>query len=113
MQIVMSQSESSKPDYAALVKAVSLSTPTPEDWLAVGQPIYSPTYGFGQVIGVLGSRLVVDFEKLASHVSFSNWQNAVESGSVVKAEDAPVQTTSPVFDLVVYQSNFPGSDSRV
>jgi hypothetical protein len=57
MQIVMSQSEFSKPDYAALVKAVSHSSPTPEDWLAVGQQIYSPTYGFGQVIGVLGSRL--------------------------------------------------------
>ena len=51
------------------------------------------------MIGVLGSRLVVDFEKLASHVSFPNWQNAVESGSVVKAEDAPVQTTSPALDL--------------
>ncbi|WP_414585341.1 hypothetical protein [Scytonema sp. PCC 10023] len=55
----MSQSEFSKPDYAALVKAVSHSSPTPPDWLAVGQQIYSPSYGFGQVIGVLGSRLVV------------------------------------------------------
>lgn len=95
----MSQSEFSKPDYAALVKAVSHSSPTPPDWLAVGQQIYSSTYGFGQVIGVLGSRLVVDFEKLASHVSFSNWQNAVETGSVVKAEDASALWTSPALDL--------------
>ncbi|GAB1545281.1 hypothetical protein NUACC21_79570 [Scytonema sp. NUACC21] len=95
----MSQSESSKPDYAALVKAVSYSSPTPPDWLAVGQLIYSPTYGFGQVIGVLGSRLIVDFEKLDSHVSFSNWQNAVESENIVKAEDAPVQAASPALDL--------------
>ena len=59
----MSKSEPLRPDYAALIKAVAETSLTLPEWLEVGQAVYSPTYGFGQIMGVLGQRLIVDFDK--------------------------------------------------
>ena len=106
----MSKSESSRPDYAALVKAAAQMLPTPPQWLEVGQAVYSPTYGFGKVMGILGQRLIVDFDKYSESISIPNWSVAVEQGMLVKAADAPPdrtpdlqQISHPIFQSIAEQ----------
>ena len=91
----MSKSEPSRPDYAALIKAVAETSLTLPEWLEVGQAVYSPTYGFGQIMGVLGQRLIVDFDKSSEPISISNWSVAVEQRMLVKAADAPQPNQTP------------------
>ena len=95
--------ESSKPDYAALVKSASQITPTPPEWLTARQQIYSPTHGFGSVTGVFGLRLIAEFAQ--ESVSFPNWENAIECKDIIKASELSLtnsalnleQILNPVF----------------
>jgi len=109
----VSKSESSRPDYAALVKAAAQMLPTPPQWLEVGQAVYFPTYGFGKVMGILGQRLIVDFDKYSESISIPNWSVAVEQGMLVKAADAPPdrtpdlqQISHPIFQSIAEQLAF-------
>ncbi len=41
-------------DYAAIIRAVNQAIPEPPRWLSVGQQVYCPEYGVGEVMGLLG-----------------------------------------------------------
>jgi len=76
--------ESQPPDYAAIIRAAKSATPTEKpDFLAPGKTVHSPHYGTGEVIGILGNRLIVKFPGYSVPVQFSDWQQAVQSKEVV------------------------------
>lgn len=45
-------------DYAAIIRAAQETVPAPPDWLGVGKHIYSSEHGVGEVIALLGKRLL-------------------------------------------------------
>jgi len=47
-------------DYAALIRA-NAATPDLPDWLKASKRIHSPRYGIGEIISLLGNRLIVKF----------------------------------------------------
>lgn len=64
-------------DYADLIRRAHLPIPEPPDWLAVGKLIYSPEQGIGEVIALLGKRLIVRFLEDIKPTQIADWTVAV------------------------------------
>lgn len=92
---IPNNTSSHQPDYTALLQATLGEIPTLPEWLAVGQPVYSFERGFGEVVGCLGRRLIIKFEKSSQPVSLPNWPLAVEQKYLIKANDAPAPEPIP------------------
>lgn len=69
-------------DYAALIRAAQTAVPEPPDWLTEGKHIYSTEHGIGEIMALLGKRLIVRFLEDINPTQFSDWPSAVESGSL-------------------------------
>lgn len=81
-------------DYAALIRAARTEVPQPPDWLAVGKQIYSGEHGIGEVMALLGKRLIVRFLEDVNPVQFSDWVSEVESNSLLPSRGA-IASASP------------------
>ena len=64
-------------DYADLIRRAQSPIPEPPDWLAVGKLIYSPEQGIGEVIALLGKRLIVRFLEDIKPTQIADWTVAV------------------------------------
>ncbi|WP_228062079.1 DEAD/DEAH box helicase, partial [Coleofasciculus sp. LEGE 07081] len=85
-------------DYAAIIRAAKKASQQPPDFLAPGKPIRSRCYGTGNVVALLGNRLIVQFSAYSNPVHFSDWQQAVESGELMLLE-ASITPASVTNDL--------------
>jgi len=74
--------ENQPTDYAAIVRAATEIVPSPPDWLKVGQHIYSAQQGIGEVIALLGKRLIVKFIEETGPTQLTNWPVAVQTGQI-------------------------------
>ena len=52
-------SDNKPTDYAAIIRAAQSTVPEPPEWLTTGKHIYSPEYGVGEVMAILGKRSLV------------------------------------------------------
>lgn len=93
-------------DYAALIRAASTATPTTPDWLETGKQVFAPKYGTGNVIALLGKRLIVKFPEYSIPVQFKDWQEAVQVGEVQPLTPAPITQE-------IVPNELPFSSSRV
>ncbi len=82
-------------DYAALIRAANTATPDIPDWLKVGQLISSPQYGRGEVISLLGKRLIAKFSGNSTPVQFLDWQQVVANGEILPLALAPTKEIPP------------------
>jgi DEAD/DEAH box helicase domain-containing protein len=74
--------ENQPTDYAAIVRAASEIVPSPPDWLKVGQNIYSNQQGVGEILAVLGKRLIIKFIESTGPTQLPDWPVAVQSGQI-------------------------------
>ena len=93
-------------DYAAIIRTANAATPNPPDWLQQGKRIHSPQYGIGEVISLLGNRLIVKFPGSSTPVQFKDWSLSVQSGEIDPEHLAPI---SPE----ILPDEIPQSTSRV
>ncbi len=93
-------------DYAAIIRTANAATPELPDWLKPGLRIHSPQYGIGEVISLLGNRLIVKFPGMSIPVQFKDWSLSVQSGEIHPEHLAP---TSPV----ILPDEIPQSTSKV
>jgi len=75
-------------DYAALIQAAQTAVPKPPEWLAVGKYIYSLEHGLGEVVALLGKRLIVQFLEDVSPIHFADWPLAVERSEIISRSPA-------------------------
>ncbi len=75
--------ENQATDYAAIVRAATQTVPSPPDWLTVGQNIYSTQQGIGEVIALLGKRLIIKFLEETGPTQLADWPMAVEDGQIL------------------------------
>lgn len=85
----MNESNSLKPDYAALLKEANKIPATPPDWLKVNEAVYSPNYGWGKIVAVLGQRVIIDFKQSQEPVTMTDWRIAIEQKNLMNATDVP------------------------
>ncbi|BDA73396.1 DEAD/DEAH box helicase-like [Calothrix sp. PCC 7716] len=69
-------------DYAAILRAANQDINEPPEWLAPSKFVYSPEYGVGEVMAVLGRRLIVKFIEEVNPTQFDNWEDVVEKGLI-------------------------------
>lgn len=79
-------------DYAALIRAAQ-TVPEPPNWLAVGKHIYSTEHGIGEIMALLGKRLIVRFLEDINPTQFSDWPSAVACGSLLASNTALADTS--------------------
>ncbi|MGB7441924.1 MAG: DEAD/DEAH box helicase [Coleofasciculaceae cyanobacterium] len=75
-------------DYTALIRAVKAKTSSIPDWLTLGRKIYAPKYGTGEVISLLGKRLIMKFPGVSQPVQFQDWQKAIQEGEICASNSA-------------------------
>jgi DEAD/DEAH box helicase domain-containing protein len=63
-------------DYAALIRAANQTVGEPPEWLTTGKHVYSPEYGVGEVMALLGKRLIVKFVEEVNPTQFGDWEEA-------------------------------------
>jgi DEAD/DEAH box helicase domain-containing protein len=64
-------------DYAAILRAANQTIKEPPEWLAPSKSVYSPEYGVGEVMAVLGQRLIVKFIESVNPMQFADWEDAI------------------------------------
>ncbi len=74
--------ESKPTDYAAIIRAANQTIPESPEWLNPGKHIYSPEYGVGEVMAVLGRRLIVKFVEEVKPTQFEDWEHAISIGAI-------------------------------
>lgn len=82
-------------DYAAIIRAANAATPDVPDWLKAGELISSPEHGRGEVVSLLGKRLIVKFYGNSGQVHFPDWQQAVAEGEILPLAAASTKDVSP------------------
>ena len=90
-------------DYAALIRTAQTEVPAPPEWLTVGQNIYSVQQGIGEVVALLGKRLIIKFLEDTGPSQLADWPSAVSSGQILprntslpEAHDPPeIKGSSP------------------
>ena len=75
--------ENQPTDYAAIVRAATQIVPSPPDWLGVGQHIYDKQQGIGEVVALLGKRLIIKFLEDTGPTQLADWPSAVSSGQIL------------------------------
>ncbi|GAA6620394.1 DEAD/DEAH box helicase [Scytonema sp. NUACC26] len=80
-------------DYAAILRAAR-AVPEPPEWLAPSKHIYSPEYGVGEVMAVLGKRLIVKFLEEVNPTQFADWEDALAKGIIQPSHTTLASSTS-------------------
>nr|MBD2195654.1 DEAD/DEAH box helicase [Calothrix parietina FACHB-288] len=81
-------------DYAAIIRAANQTVSEPPEWLTVGKHIYSPEYGVGEVMALLGRRLIVKFVEEVTPTQFGDWEEAISIGSIQSSNANLVSSTT-------------------
>ncbi|BAY19882.1 DEAD/DEAH box helicase-like protein (plasmid) [Anabaenopsis circularis NIES-21] len=81
-------------DYAAIIRAANQTVPEPPQWLSVGKQVYSPEYGVGEVMALLGRRLIVKFVEEVTPTQFGDWEEAIAIGSIQSSNANLVSSTT-------------------
>lgn len=66
----------------------------PPEWLSAGKYVYSPEYGVGEVMAVLGKRLIVKFVEEVKPTQFVDWEHAIAIGSIKSSNANLVSSTA-------------------
>lgn len=69
-------------DYAAIIRAAKEFYSEIPLNLQSGKNIYSPEYGEGKIVSLLGKRLLVKFSNHSIPLQFPDWQEAIDSGII-------------------------------
>ncbi len=85
-------------DYAAIIRAANSTVPPPPEWLSVGKHIYSPEYGVGEVMGILGRRLIAKFVEEVNPTQFGDWERAIARGSIKPSNANRISSTTPLLE---------------
>lgn len=89
-------------DYAAIIRATQQPLPEPPSWLSPGKQIYSVEHGIGEVMAILGKRLIVRFLEDINPIQFSDWLDAVEKNQIRTANsDLTTTDTGSTQDLLL------------
>ncbi|MDZ7962950.1 MAG: hypothetical protein RMY34_34660 [Aulosira sp. DedQUE10] len=86
--------ESKPTDYAAIIRAANQTIPESPEWLNPGKHIYSPEYGVGEVMAVLGRRLIVKFVEKVKPTHFEDWEHAISIGAIKSSNTNLVSSTT-------------------
>jgi DEAD/DEAH box helicase domain-containing protein len=81
-------------NYAAIIRAANQALPEPPAWLSVSKHVYSPKYGVGEVMAILGKRLIVKFVEEVNPTQLSDWEDAVASSLIQPSNSNLVSSTS-------------------
>ncbi|AUB43226.1 Superfamily II DNA or RNA helicase (plasmid) [Nostoc flagelliforme CCNUN1] len=81
-------------DYAAIIRAANQTVPEPPEWLSAGKYVYSPEYGIGEVMALLGRRLIVKFVEEVKPTQFGDWEQALALGSIKPSNANLVSSTT-------------------
>lgn len=87
-------------DYAAIICAAQTPLPEPPDWLRVGKHIYSSEHGIGEVMAMLGKRLIVRFLEDITPTQFSDWPSAVAEGQILASNNVLAVAHTPLSEVV-------------
>ncbi len=87
--------ENQPTDYAAIVRAATQIVESPPDWLGVGQHIYDKQQGIGEVLALLGKRLIVKFLEDTGPTQLADWPSAVSSGQILPRNTSLPEAISP------------------
>lgn len=79
-------------DYAAIIRAANAKMPALPSWLELGKRIYAPKYGIGEVISLLGKRLIVKFPGYSIPVQFKDWSLSLQANEI--SPEPTTQVTS-------------------
>ena len=74
--------ETKPTDYAAIIRTANVATPAPPDWLKPGKQVAAEELGIGEIISLLGKRLIVKFPGNSMPVQFTDWPFLVQSGKI-------------------------------
>lgn len=75
-------SDNKPTDYAAILRAANQTSVEPPEWLAANKYVYSPQSGVGEVMAILGKRLIVKFVEEVNPTQFSDWEDAIAQGLI-------------------------------
>lgn len=81
-------------DYADLIRRAHSPIPEPPDWLTVGKLIYSPKQGIGEVIALLGKRLIVRFLEDIKPTQIADWTVAVAQKQISQTNATQKRTST-------------------
>ncbi len=81
-------------DYAAIIRAAHSAVPEPPEWLTAGKHIYSTSHGVGEVMAVLGKRLIVKFVEEVNPTQFADWEDAVTQEIILASNSTLANSTS-------------------
>ena len=87
--------EAKPTDYAAIIRTANVATPAPPDWLKPGKQIAAEELGIGEIISLLGKRLIVKFPGNSMPVQFTDWPFLVQFGKIHPQHAAPTPTEIP------------------
>jgi DEAD/DEAH box helicase domain-containing protein len=79
-------------DYAALIRAANQTVGEPPEWLTTGKHVYSPEYGVGEVMALLGKRLIVKFVEEVNPTQFGDWKKRTQ---IITPKSNPKKKSSP------------------
>ncbi|MBD0386623.1 MAG: DEAD/DEAH box helicase [Nostoc sp. C3-bin3] len=81
-------------DYAAIIRAANQTIPEPPQWLSAGKYVYSPEYGVGEVMALLGKRLIVKFVEEVKPTQFEDWERTLSLGTIKSSNANLVSSTT-------------------
>jgi DEAD/DEAH box helicase domain-containing protein len=84
-------------NYRSIFQSNFDSSPNPPNWLNIQSQIYSPQYGRGEVLTVLGMKLIVQFAEI---ITFPHWKEAIDSEQIMPASRAPEIETFTEIDRI-------------
>lgn len=87
-------SDTNKTDYTAIIRAAQSTASEPPEWLTTGKTVYSPEYGVGEVMAILGKRVIVKFVEEVKPTQFEDWEDALAKGSI-KAGNTGLTSYTP------------------
>ena len=89
-------SDNKPTDYAAIIRAAQSTVPEPPEWLTTGKQVYSPEYGVGEVMAILGKRLIIKFVEEINPTQFKDWEDAISKGSIKASSANSVSSTTNI-----------------
>ena len=89
-------SDNKPTDYAAIIRAAQSTVAEPPEWLTPGKHVYSPEYGVGEVMAILGKRLIIQFVEEVKPTQFKDWEDALNKGSIKASNALLVSSTTNI-----------------
>ena len=86
-------------NHSDLVRAVSQACQPKPDWFKQQSAVYSPTYGRGRVLLLLGNFASVRFDQRTEPVEFPNWRVALANGTLSPPQANTATTSADLADV--------------